>query len=77
MKIGFATYEGFSSTLFLVHFLVYFLVHLHLNIQGGPYVFERFLEAALRPWMVSDKNFVDKKKLLRYIPFKDYKTDFW
>ena len=30
-------------------------------IQGAPYVFERFLEAALRPWMDSDKIFVDKK----------------
>ena len=30
-------------------------------LQGGPYVFERFLEAALRPWIDSDKNFVNKK----------------
>ena len=37
---------------------------------------ERFLEAALRPRMDSDKNFV-LKKLLRYIPFKGYKTDVW
>ena len=50
---------------------------LEYSIQGAPYVFERFLEAALRPWMDSDKNFVDKKKLLRYIPFKNDKTDFW
>jgi len=33
-------------------------------LQGGPYVFERFLEAALRPWIDSDKNFVDKKNCL-------------
>ena len=38
---------------------------------------ERFLEAALRPWIDSNKNFVNKKKLFGYIPFRDYKTDFW
>ena len=37
-----------------------------LNIQGGPYVFERFLEAALRPWIDSDKKIVDKKIALVY-----------
>ena len=31
------------------------------HLQGAPYVFERFLEAALRPWIDSDKNFVNKK----------------
>ena len=35
-----------------------------IAVQGGPYVFERFLEAALRPWIDSDKNFVDKKNCL-------------
>ena len=34
------------------------------SLQGGPYVFERFLEAALRPWIDSDKNFVNKKNCL-------------
>ena len=37
-----------------------------MYIQGGAYVFERFLEAALRPWIDSDKKFVDKKIALVY-----------
>ena len=48
-------------------------------VQGAPiYVFERFSEAALRPSIDSDKNSVNKKECGGiYVPFKDYKTDFW
>ena len=40
------------------------LHHQLLNslLQGRPYVFEQFLEAALRQCMDSDKKFVNKKK---------------
>ena len=31
------------------------------TLQGGSYVFEQFLEAALRPWMDPDKIFLIKK----------------
>ena len=45
-------------------------------VQGDQYVSERFQEVIVRSWIDSEKKIFIKKKLLRYVAFRGYKTDF-
>ena len=61
--LGFATYISERDKFF--------------NLQGDKYVSKQFEEVLVRLCIDSENFFFYKKRLLRYIPFKSYKTDFF